>query len=241
MENILTLNTNTRPEPGPIRQFLRRTWMLFLHPRAFFREEFPTMSGSEAAAFGLTNSWLAALVSFFVTTLNSLFLAVLFDRWVQNLLASDEGFRFLGANPRAFVVTAGMLLLTPFLVLARVFFGGLVVYLFTRLLVEDDGAGEEPISFPAILKLEAVCQSSRWFSIVPVFGGVLAFVVDIILLVTGIRERFALSTRRSAAIVLAPYLLLFFFSLLLLAFFVFALAQMPLHDLLEVDPQGFGF
>lgn len=239
MENILTLNTST--SPGPVRQFWRRTWMLFLHPKAFFREEFPSMGGAEAATFGLTNAWLAALVSFFVSTLSSLFLAVLFERWVQNLLASDEGFGILGTNPRAFVMTAGMLLLAPFIVLARVFFGGVVVYLFTRLLVEDDGAGEEPIRFSAILKLEAVCQSARWFSVVPVFGGVLAFIVNIILLVTGIRERFALSTRRSCAIVLAPYLLLFFFSLLLLGFFVFALAQMPLHELLAVDSQGFGF
>lgn len=238
MENILTLTTS--PQPGPVRAFLRRTGTLFLNPARFFHEDFPRLEGSSAIAFGLTNGWLAALVAFFVRTFNSFFLARLFERWVQKLLVSESGFSFLALSPNSFLWAAGLLLLTPFLLLARIFFGSLVVYLFTRLLVEDENGGPDRVTFTNVLRIQAVATSGRWFDVVPLVGGFISFSVTIVLLVTGIRERFALSNRRATAIVLAPYILLFVGVLLICIVFAVALSQLPMHELLELDTAGLG-
>jgi hypothetical protein len=239
MENILTLNTSA--EIGPVKIFLRRLGHLFLDPVRFFHEDFPRLEGNSAWAFGITNAWLASICAFIVSTFNSFFLARLFESWVQRLLVSEEGFSFLALNEKTFLWTAGALLAAPFFLLLRIFLGGLVVYVFTRLLVEEQNGGPDRVSLSAVMRLQAVALSGRWFSVVPVFGGVLGFLVSLILLVTGIRERFAVSNRRAAAIVLAPYALLLLIAVMVGIVFLVALAQLPATELFDMDTNGFGF
>jgi hypothetical protein len=236
MENILTLNT--RVEARPVKLFLQRLGHLFFDPVRFFREDFPRLDGSAALAFGITNGWLAAICAFMVSTFNSFFIASLFERWVQRLLVSEEGFSFLGLNEKTFVWAAAALMLSPFFLLLRTFFGAIVVYAFTRLLVDDEQGGPDRVSFSAVMRLQAVALSGRWFRVIPVFGGILAFFVSLVLLVTGLRERFAISNRRAAAIVLAPYLFLFLLAVMAGIFFLLVASQLPLQDLLNVDGVG---
>ena len=66
---------------------------------------------------------------------------------------------------------------------------------------------------------------SEWYSLIPVFGSLLAFLARVILAITGVRERFGVSTRRAAAVVLAPYALALFLALVLGTLALVALSQ----------------
>ncbi|MGZ3719084.1 MAG: hypothetical protein ACXWR1_12125, partial [Bdellovibrionota bacterium] len=66
-------------------------------------------------------------------------------------------------------------------------------------------------------------------------------IVGLVLTVTGVRERFGVSTRRATAVVLAPYLLLFVAAILLSALLVVAVSQLPVQELFDIDPQQLGF
>ena len=70
------------------------------------------------------------------------------------------------------------------------------------------------------------------FSVVPFFGGLLAWLANLALVTAGLRERFRVSNRRAAAVVLAPYILLFFLGFLVLILAVFALTQLPFQDMI---------
>ncbi|MGZ3713675.1 MAG: hypothetical protein ACXVBE_18050, partial [Bdellovibrionota bacterium] len=135
----------------------------------------------------------------------------------------------------------GIVLLSPFFVLLRVLLGSLVVYLFTRVFVEDESGGPDRVTLANVMRIQSASLAGRWFSIVPVVGGFLSYLVSLILLVTGIRERFAISNRRAIVIVLAPYVLLGVAVLAVCLAFAITLAQLPAHELLDIDASGFGF
>lgn len=233
MENILLMNTRTRPL---VRDFVGRSLRLFLQPTRFFREDFPRLDLNQALAFGITNAWLGATAGFFVQTLNGLFFLRLFDHWSLDLLPDDT---FFGANGHAFLWTAGFLILAPFFLCLRILLSTTVVFLFTQLLAGEDEVGPDPVVFSNVMRIQSVSVAGHWFRLVPVFGPVLSLLAGIILTVTGLRERFTLSTRRATAIVLAPYVLLFFAALAMVAFLIFAFSQIPFQEL--IDPSDFGY
>lgn len=249
MDNILTMNTGTTattgtPTKGPIREFLGATGRLILDPVRFFREDFAGFGLSQALTFGLINAWLATVVGFFVDTLHAALFSQLLDRWAQRLLFSAGDFSFFGVSAQSFVWSAAFILLAPFFLLARIFASGLVVYLFARLLAEDDPAAPEPIAFPAVIRIQAAAYGGRWFMVVPFVGGLLSFFVVLILTITGVRERFGLSNRRAAAIVLAPYLLLLVAGIFMLVILGIALTQLPYDEMLGgylEKSRGFGW
>lgn len=238
MENILTLDTTTNGGPGPMRLFWRRTGQILLHPARFFREDFARMDTPAIVAFGLTNAWLADAAAFFVSTFNSFFLARLFERWAQRLLVGDDGFSFLNITPKSFLWASGLVLLSPFLQLLGTLLATLTTYFFVRLLVEEEGGSPDPVSFASVFRIKSAALVGRWFRMVPVVGGLVGFVITVILTVTGLRERFAISNRRASAIVLAPYLLLFILGMMLLVVLGVALYQLPMQEMFEGE--GFG-
>lgn len=233
MDTIIHLNA---PAKGPIRRFFARTGRALLDPARFFREDFPRMDTADALAFGLANAWVASVLSFFWNTMNSLLLVRLFERWVQRLLASDEAFSFLSKDGESFLWAAGALVLAPFLLLTRAFLASVLLFLFARLLVSEEQRGPEPVSYVAALRIQGVALTGQWFSLVPLFGGILALIVGFLLAVTGVRERFGTSTRRAVAVVAAPYLLFFLALLATGTILLVALFQLPLHELLEFEP-----
>ena len=243
MENILTITPEVRRERPVIRDFVRRSFRLFLDPVGFFREEFIHLDAAGALAFGLTNGWLAAVAAFFVQTFNLLFFSHLMDRWAQRMLfTTDEAGLFFLPDEKQFMWSAGLLVLAPFLLLFRALLATLTAFVFARLLVTDtEREGADPVTFVNLLRIQAVSGAGRWFRVVPVFGGILSFFVVIVLAVTGIRERFGLSTRRSVAIVLAPYVLLLLAAALLMILFLFALTQFPFQEFLTGDGNDLSF
>jgi hypothetical protein len=238
MEAAASLKTES--DSSPVGGFLRKTLRLFLDPRAFFRVDLGRMSVSDALTFGLINAWIAAVFTFFVQTLNSFLVNRVLERWMQNLLASESGFSLFGIPAESFLYSAGALVLGPYFFLLHALFATIGLFLFARLLIEDSPSAPEPVTFSGLLRIEAAVLASQWFAIVPVFGGIIAFLVALVLTVAGIRERFGVSTRRAFAVVAAPYLLLLFLVLLAIFLFVVLLAQMPLQDLMQIDPGAIG-
>jgi hypothetical protein len=235
MENILPLTT----EPT-IGGFFRRTARLFADPARFYRDDFPRMTGTTAVAFGVTNAWLGSTLAFFVHTLNSLFLLHLFDRWAQRLLLADDA-GIWGLNGNAFLWSAGTVILSPFFFSLGILLSSVMVFLFANSLVADKNSGPDSLTFGNVLRIQGIAYAGRWFRLVPVFGGLLSFIATLILLVTGMRERFAISNRRAVAIVLAPYVLFFFAALAILGIMVFVFSQLPLQELFDSGPRDFGF
>jgi hypothetical protein len=238
MEIILNPNPETIPATTTsafLRALLGRCQRALFEPARFFRHDLPQMSLSDALAFGIGNAWAAATVAFFVQTFNTLLVGQLLERWMQRLVASEEGFELWGLSANSFLYSSGALLLGPFLFLLRACFVSVWLYLFARLLIEDRPGAPEPVTFKGALRVQAAVLTAQWFSVVPVFGGFLAFVVSLILTVTGVRERFGVSTRRALAVVLAPYFLFFVLLILLAAMLIFGLTQVPWEEMLQMD------
>jgi hypothetical protein len=137
---------------------------------------------------------------------------------------------------------AGLLLLSPFFLVGQAIFSALFTYFFARLLIHDRQTAPEPVTFTATMRIQAVAMLSNWYSIVPIFGGLLAFVTGLILTVTGVRERFGVSTRRAMAVVLSPYLLVAGLFFLLVALLAVVAVQLPLGEWIgNFDPAKLGF
>jgi hypothetical protein len=233
--NPETINTSTS---GFLRALFARCQRALFEPARFFRHDLPQMSLSEALAFGIGNAWGASVLAFFVQTINTLLVGQLLERWMQRLVASEEGFALWGLSAQQFLYSSAALLLAPFLLLARTFFVTFWLYLFARLLIEDRPGAPEPVTFRGAFRVQAAVLTGRWFSVVPVFGGFLSFVVCLVLTVTGVRERFGVSTRRAIAVVLAPYFLLFLLALTLAVLLIFGLTQLPFEELLQMEGGG---
>ncbi len=234
MDTIIEMSGEEK-SPWSWRTWLGQCFRPLLEPKRFFRVELPQMSFTEALTFGIGSAWAAAVLAFFVQTFNSLILSKLLDRWMQRLVASEEGFAVWGLSANSFLVTAGLLLLAPFFLLLRSYLQGLMLFFFSRLLIEERPDAPERVSLGGAVRIQAAALVSRWFTLVPIFGGFIAFLAGLVLTITGVRERFGVSTRRAAAVVLAPYLLLcvaIFFLVLLMAI---AFTQVPLEDLLAID------
>lgn len=236
-----TTDTITPPTNEPFfRTLLGLCQRVLFEPTRFFREDLPKMQLSEALSFGIGNAWAAAFVGFFVQTFNTLVVGQLLDRWMQRMLQAEEGFAIWGLSPTGFLYSSGALLLAPFLFLLRAFFTTVWLYFFARVLIESRPDAPEPVTFRGAFRIQAAALTGHWFSVVPVFGGFLAFFVNLILVVTGVRERFGVSTRRALAVVVAPYMLMLGLLVLLAAALIFGLTQIPLEELFEMEPGQFG-
>lgn len=235
-----TMHTITNTSPSPFKLFWGQVGRALFQPTRFFREDLPHFNWSEAAAFGFGNAWMASLGAFLISTINSLLVSQMFDRWVQRMLSSEDTFRLFGTTGKSFLMDSGMLVITPFLLLLQAFFGAGVLYVFSRLLIEDSETAPEPVSYSGVMRLQCASYVSYWFLLVPFIGGFLSFVVQMIFLITGVRERFEVSTRRAMAVVLMPYILLFILGLLLTLLVIIGISQIPFQDLMDIDPAGFG-
>ena len=97
------------------------------------------------------------------------------------------------------------------------------------------------MSFSVVARIQASSLVSQWFLVVPFFGAFIAFLVHLALLVTGVRERLQVSTRRAAVVVVAPYFLLFLAAVALSVLVLIGLAQIPFQDLLDPNSLGLAF
>lgn len=233
MEIILNKDPDTiSTATSPVREALELSRRSIFEPTRFYRHDLSRFKLSEALAFGIANAWAAAVLAFFIQTFNTLLTSQLLERWMQRLLASEDGFAIWGMSATSFLYSSGALLLAPFIFLLRSFLTTVWLYFFGRLLIEDRPGVIEPVTFNNAFRIQAASLTGHWFSVVPIFGGFLSFVVSLVLTATGVRERFGISTRRAWAVVLAPYFVLVFLLLILGAVLVFGITQIPLEDML---------
>lgn len=228
-----TIPTTPTSALEPVREYLRRLRLALLHPTRFFHEEFPSLSTSEALAFGVVSAWLASVVAFFLQTFNLFLMSQVFDRWMQRLMAAEESMGMAGISGSSFLWSAGILVLGPFLYVLRILVSSISVFAFCRLFIEDDAGAPEAVGFATVLRIEASAASAHWYQVVPFFGPLLAFVAGVVISVTGVRERFRVSTRRAAMAVLAPYFLMVLLASFLLLLVAIAIFQLPLSEMLE--------
>ena len=239
MEIILSPSPQTTAtDISPVRSILGLCRRALFEPTRFFRYDLSSMSVSEALAFGIGNAWAASVLAFFVQTFNTLLTSQLLERWMQKMLSSEEGFDVWGLSATSFLYTSGALLLAPFLFLLRSVLTTVWLYGVSRVLVEEGRGQIEPVTFNNCLRIEAASLTGHWFSVVPIFGGLLSLIVTFVLTVTGVRERFGVSTRRAFAIVIAPYFVLLGLVLLLGVVLIFGATQLPLDELLDLDGLG---
>ncbi|MGZ3720067.1 MAG: hypothetical protein ACXWR1_17140, partial [Bdellovibrionota bacterium] len=184
MDTILDLN-KAAGDDGSLPALLRKSLRALTQPGRFFRVDFPSMDAPTLLAFGIGNAWASAFIAFFVQTLNSLLLSRLLDRWMQRLLSSEDGFDVWNLSAHSFLYTSGLLLLSPFILLLQAVLCGGGLYLFARVLIEDRPGAPEPVTYGAALRIQATSLVSNWYSLVPVFGGLLSFIVGLVLTVTG--------------------------------------------------------
>jgi|GEM_PF-5040328 len=237
----LTITPATSREPGTLRALLELSRRALFEPTRFFRYDLPQLSVSESLAFGIGNAWVAASIAFFVQTFNTLLTSQLLEQWMQRLLASEDGFAIWGLSATSFLYSSGILLLAPFLYLLKTALTSIWLYIFARFLIDHRPGAAEPVTYSNTLRIQAASLTGQWFSVVPIFGGLLAFIVSFVLTVTGIRERFGVSTRRAFAITLAPYLMLVFLVLLLAIMLFVGVSQLPFDELLDLEPGKLGF
>ncbi len=241
MDTIIPMETTptTGTSTNIVRKYFSTVSKVLLSPSHFFREDHSGYRLSEAIVFGLVGSWVASAIAFALETMNSLFVTRLFERWVQRMMASEQGFSLLSMDSQSFLWSAGILVLDPFFMLLRLLLGTVSLYLFCRLLIEDDPNAREPVTFSGIMKIQAIALTSQWFLVVPFFGGFLAYFAQLVLMVIGVRERYQVSTRRALATVFAPYLLIFVAVVLFLIILGFALASLPYEELFQFQQRPF--
>jgi len=187
---------------------------------------------SQVLTYGLISAWLSALLGFVFSTVNSLFFNKFLEGFVLEVINPSI---LTGLDKDTFLWSAGSAILTPFLILLRLLSGAGFLYIFSNLLVEkkDPSSG----TFKRYLKIQGVALHSSWLQLVPVFGSLIAFVANMILLVTGLRAELQISSRRATVIVLAPFLFLVVTVACLLIFGIIALTQLPIDRVL-MGPEG---
>jgi hypothetical protein len=241
VETVLSLNPSVSSDLSLSSQ-LRKVGRALTAPSRFFRFDYPRSTTAGMLTFGIANAWAAAVFAFFLTTVNSLLVSSLLDNWAQRLVSSEDSFVVWDISAHAFLWQAGLLLLTPFFLLAQVVFCAVWTYLFARLLIDDHPGAPEPVTYAAALRIQAAALVGDWYSFVPLFGGFLAFIVGLSLTVTGVRERFGVSTRRAVAVVVLPYFVMAALLVVVLMLGILMIAQLPFQDLIgELNLSQYGF
>lgn len=182
---------------------------------------------AQVLTYGIISAWLSHFLGFVFETVNSLF----FNKFLEGfILEVIDPSLFTGLDKDTFLWAAGSVVLAPFLILLRLFSGAALLYIFSNLLVEKKDASRG--TFGRFLKIQGVALHTTWLQLIPFFGSPIAFVANIILLVTGLKAELQISGRRATLVVLAPFLFFIFAIFCLVVFGVIMLTQLPLDQIL---------
>lgn len=203
---------------GGLGDWWQKSCRAIIDPVRFFRLDFPELSTSSLLTLGIAHAWLASVLAFFVKTIHGVLMDRMLEVWSERFLHSGDSAVQLGFSSREFLMSSGFLVLAPYILLLQLPFLAFFLFIFSKVMIEDKGTAAEPVTFTAILRIQAVALFGQWYSVVPLLGGLLAFFAGAVYTVTGIRERFGVSNRRAVAVVVAPYL--FMTMLLVLALLV---------------------
>ncbi len=232
-----TTTTTDIPTKGPIKSFLEACGQALLEPGKFFRERFSHWTLGQSLSFGVVSFWLASLVAFLWSSVNFIFLSAFFERWMQSVFFEDESFALFHEGPQRFLLRAGMLTLLPVFTVFSALFASLVLYFFARFLTGRGQEDSSHVNYLACIRIFAFALLGTWFLVVPIFGGLLAYLAFVIFAAVATRESFHVSSRRAALIVLMPQFMLFFVLSLLFTMMFVLLFSLPMGiELLDQAP-----
>lgn len=196
-----------------VRSYFAYCRHLLLDPRDFFRREFANWTLTEALAFGLVSAWLSTLCVFIMQSITGMAAQELFANWFEHLLLGEAAEVEAEATVRRFLSQAGWVVASPFVHLWYMASIAWLLYMFARLMIPESGKG----AFRTMLKILGIAATGLWFSVIPIFGGIIAYVITLALAVVGVSEVYAVSTRRSLMVVVFPQMLLALIFLILIS------------------------
>ncbi len=202
-----------------IRSYFAYCRHLLLDPRDFFRQEYSRWAVTESLAFGLASAWIAVFCVFVMQSLTGLAAQEFFRNWFEHLLLGGETIES-AALAKQFLGRSAWVLASPFVHLWYILAAAWLLYLFTRLLVPNSSG----VSHKSMMKILGFSAVGLWFSVIPIFGGLLAYIVTIALTVVGVSEVYNVSMRWSLLIVVLPQVL--FAMILTVLFLVLSLLLM---------------
>jgi len=216
---------------GPIRRYWVTVWRILTQPKAFFRSMRLDGGVSGPLAFALITHWIGAAASFLWHLSIGGVVGGYFDRFMH--VAGDVAeVDNPGRNAQLAEVTerlknwfwgTGSVIADPFLTVLQILFISFLVFVGARLLVTPgkNGAPRE-INFESALRIVCFGMTPSILSVLPLFGGPLAYIYLSIVTLIGAREVYRIDTGRATLVAFFPQVLLL--SFVLLVFFAATIA-----------------
>ena len=211
------------------RPYIQYCGEVFFTPKFFFRNHFQNASLGKVMAFGILTVWLSSIILFVYDSALLLFL----NKYFGSMNSMSSIFNF---NPTSrseeFIQEVSLLLLNPYFTLSYMVLVSLGIFASAKLFVPSHVKNK--VSFNNCLKIFSVATVGAWFAIVPIMGFLLNYLVGLLLLVTGMKEVFEISTTRSLVIILAPQILFITLIVSLVGLFFLMLAIQLAPDIYQV-------
>lgn len=189
----------------PVAGYVARCKDIMTEPTAFFRSlRTYTAPLSHVLPFGLVTLWLATLINFVWSLTTNLFFAKVAQQISEDFYGG-EAVTATSMFGKEVVFAAGSVVASPFLGIISLFFSALVLNLLGRWVMPKRHFFS--YSLRNIMLILNYAMVGMWFSVVPIFGGLLSFVAVQVYTIIGFRECFHISTRRASFVVLLPYIL----------------------------------
>jgi hypothetical protein len=239
MDIVIPL-TELKQKESLISHYLRLCKELLVEPARFYRELASRYSVSEALCVGLVSLWLTRAFTFIVGTVNQLVLAKMLNSWLDGVSMGDDS-DLTQASGRGLLFDAGLVLAKPFFALIGMALSSLVLFGFAKLFIADEAdpnAKSKSVHYNDILKIFAFASIACWFSIVPVFGDILAYFAVLFIALIGLREVYQVSTKRAALVVFVPQFMFFMMAMLMIGSIVLIMLMLPWDQLLDADAIG---
>jgi hypothetical protein len=221
--------TATSTEKGLVRGYFEACGTALLEPGKFFRETFSQLPLGSALTFGILSVWLSSFFAFLWDSVNFIFLTSLLDQWMDDIFLNDTAFQYFSVGPKQFLASAGSLLILPFWMLFAILFASMILYFFAKFLTSQ----HVTVSYVGVIRVLAFASLGSWFVVVPVFGGVLAYIAALLLGIVGLRESFGVSNRRATMMLVMPQIFIVCLLALLATIFLALAFAMPWEIVME--------
>lgn len=220
---------NALAKESVARPYIQYCTEVFFTPRSFFQQHFRDLSLSKVLSFGVLTVWLSSIVLFVYDSALLLFFSKYFGS--TYIMSSILNFGPTGKS-EAFIQEVSLLLLNPYFTLLYLLLLSFGIFASAKIFAPYNA--RDKINFKSCLKIFSVAAMGAWFAIIPIMGVLLNYVVGFLLLTTGIKEVFGVSTIRSLVIVLAPQIILITLITSLLGLTLLIIAAKLASEILQV-------
>jgi hypothetical protein len=197
--------------PGFVDSFVSRLKAVLLEPARFFQTPIPNEAPSHPILF--------AMVCYCIGGVFSLAYQLVFQRAILNMgdsltgLADSRSFDFLSMfstgsmDPGQVFLTSSFLM--PGMAFVALFLVSGIVHLFLRIFSTPHGR------FIGTLRVVAYSNVTHLFLLIPILGGLVSFVWQVVIVIIGTSQTHRISGGRATLAVLLPFALIFLVAVLL--------------------------